>query len=314
MKKIFTILLSLVFSVGLFGQISYNGCSNLITGPSPYTLSMTGTTSDDGTIRNSYAAPPVSCSAGACHFTMTWNIGAQRWELSLPGVGVLHYNTSPSAPNPPDLTLGTWVNEQACSDITTLSGDVQSSVVLPVELHSFSVKVVLGSIHLRWQTASEIDNEKFEIEESQNGRAFQTIGGIKGIGTTFEQQNYSFEVTNPRSGITYYRLKQIDFDGQFEYSKVISVNYIGERVKLGEFYPNPSRSGTVNLDYNTQSNGEILFSAFDVTGKLVVNQIRKVTNGDNNLSFNISHLNTGVYILKIVVENNLIHRKLIIER
>lgn len=167
---------------------------------------------------------------------------------------------------------------------------------------------------LYWKTASELNNEKFEIEESRDGREFQTIGEVEGNRTTSDQQEYSFEVENPRNGISYYRLKQIDFDGQFEYSEVISVNFKEENEDVGEFYPNPSKSGMVNLNYFTQNDDEITVSVFDMTGKLVVNQIQSIARGGNNLSFDFSELNTGIYIVKIGGEINPTHRKLIIER
>ncbi len=312
MTKIFTIGFIMSLSFSLFGQISYEGCTNQITGPSPYTLSQSGTTNDGGIIRNTYTSTSVSCSAGSCSYTIIWSITNQRWELLLNGSNLLHHNSTASVPNPPSLTLGTWQNGSGCSGITTLSGDVQS--VLPVDLVLFESKMIDKQIALQWITATELNNEKFEVEESREGREFQKIGEVKGKGATHEQQDYSFEVKNPRNGISYYRLKQIDFDGQFEYSKVIRVNFKGENGNVGEFYPNPSKSGTVNLDYTSENDDEILVSVFDVTGKLIVNQIQQFSNGDNNLSFDFSELNTGIYIVKIGDERNPTHRKLIIER
>ena len=185
-------------------------------------------------------------------------------------------------------------------------------VALPVELITFEGYYREGRNILEWSTASELNNEKFEIEESQDGREFQKVGEVKG--TTFEQQAYSFEIENPRNGISYYRLKQIDFDGQFEFSEVIIVNVKGENGEVGEFYPNPSKLGLVNLDYVAQNDYEITVSVFDMTGKLVINQIQSISKGNNNLSFDFSGLNTGIYIVKFGDEINPTHRKLIIER
>lgn len=314
MKTIFTTLLSFVLSACLFGQITYNGCSNLITaGPSPYTLSQTGTTNDGGTIRNSYAGPPVSCSAGVCNFTMIWNIGAQRWELSLPGIGPLHYNTSASVPNPPDLTLGTWVNDQGCSTISTLSGDIQSTVVLPVELLSFSGEINSKFINLQWQTASEINNEKFEIEFSRSGKEFKKAGEIKGNGTSMEQKDYKFDIQNPQNGLNYFRLKQIDFDGHFEYSKVIIIKFRDSNRTVGDFYPNPTSSGLVNIDYTSEITKDIDVSVFDVAGKLVVNQNYSVLSGSNNLVLNLSEIEKGIYFVRFGDIKSSTYRKLLIE-
>ena len=245
-----------------------------------------------------------------------WDNIDNRWEVSTipPNSFVPWYNTTASAPNPPQLGFGTWVNTGVgCNDLTQFNG-TGTQTTLPVELIRFEGKISAKNILLNWQTASEINNEKFEIEESQNGREFYKIGKVVGNGTTLELQNYSFEVEHPRKGISYYRLKQIDFDGQFEYSKVISVNFRGDNGEVGEFYPNPSKSGLVNLDYLVQNDDEITVSVFDMTGKLMVNQIQSTARGNNNLRFDFSKLNTGVYIVKIGNERNPTHRKLIIKR
>ena len=244
--------------------------------------------------------------------TVQWT--GTRWEISCCSGGMILYKSDvQTAMNPPDLNIGNWEANNNGTPMQVFSGTGTTSV-LPVELLSFEAKEINKSIMLNWETASEINNEKFEIEESQDGGVFQKIGEVKGNGTTFEQQQYSFEVKNIRNGIFYYRLKQMDFDGQFEYSKVISVDFKNENGDVGEFYPNPSKSGLVNLDYFAQNEDEITVSVFDMTGKLVINQIQSIARGNNNLSFNLSGLNTGIYTVKIGNERNITHRKLIIER
>lgn len=189
-----------------------------------------------------------------------------------------------------------------------------TSIVLPVELTSFQVEKEGKEVKITWETVTEINNDYFTVEHSLDGTRFETLGTIQGAGDSFEPLNYSFRHTTPAIGHNYYRLKQIDFDGQFEFSKVISVNFRGKNEQVGEFYPNPSKTGIVNLEYASQNNDEINISVFDVTGKLVVNQIRQVSNGNNNLSFDFSKIITGIYIVKIDDKRNPTHRKLIIER
>ncbi len=190
-----------------------------------------------------------------------------------------------------------------------------NTLVLPVELVDFRGLSYPDYIELSWQTVSELNNEKFEIEQSHDGRIFQKIGELKGNGTTVEKKNYLFKVENPISGISYYRLKQVDFDGQFEYSKIISLNIKEKNREVGEFYPNPSKSGLVNLDYKCQNDDdEIIVSIFDIKGELVLNQIQQVSNGGNNLNFDFSALNTGVYIVKVGDDRNSTYRKLVIKK
>jgi len=173
------------------------------------------------------------------------------------------------------------------------------------------VKVDNG-LELQWQTASELNNEKFEIEMSQNGRSFNKIGEVKGYGTTQTQVDYDFSVEKPPVGTSYYRLKQLDFDGQSEYSYIVSANFVYKGVSVGTIYPNPSRSGLVSLDLTAEESKTASIAIFDATGKLIMNQVRSLVQGNNRLDFDFSSLMAGVYILKIGNEQNPIQRKLII--
>lgn len=184
---------------------------------------------------------------------------------------------------------------------------------LPVELLNFSGATVQDNILLTWQTASEINSATIEVEESQDGILFQKIGGVNGQGTSTEQQDYSFEVGPRQSGLYYYRLKQIDFDGTFKYSVVISINIELANKPLSLFYPNPSTTKMVYLDFHTENDAELPISVFDQAGKLMTHQLKQVRSGDNNLSFDFSILNTGIYFIKIGIDKNPVYQKLIIK-
>jgi hypothetical protein len=305
MKKLLFAAL-LIFSVNYssFSQITVSG-----SGCSPgacfggatsidATYSISGT---DGTGRHVYGGPTgtiiIQFSGGE------WKI----WDC----INTTYYtNPNPTTPGPPATGWSTGVGSCAGSPAPTLSGDV----ILPVELVSFSGEILdFKEIQLSWQTSSEINNERFEIEESQGGLRFQKIGEVEGARRAFEQQDYSFTIANPSNGVLSYRLKQVDFDGQFEYSDVISVDFKGETGQVGQFYPNPSRLGLVMLNYSAKNDAEITTSVVDVTGRLVASQLQQVSSGSNNLSFDFSSLGTGVYIVQFRNEGNLTYRKLIIE-
>lgn len=256
------------------------------------TIRFTGTKLDNTTISEDISLSPSNSAVDLEAFTFStaiWN-GVDLKSLQLEIVGGVD------------------------CDYFAMDNIVFEGVVLPVELIKFSAAVIDKSVLLKWQTASEIDNEGFEIEESSDGRKFKKVGAVKGQGTSLIQQDYSFQVSSPVNGVSYYRLKQIDFDGHFEYSKVVSVNLKGENKELGEFYPNPSQSGLVNLDYFAENDEEIMVSVFDMAGKLVFKQTRVKLSGNNNLNFDFSDLNAGIYVLKIGDESNLNYRKLVIER
>lgn len=190
---------------------------------------------------------------------------------------------------------------------------VFADITLPIELNNFEGNYLGDNIMLSWQTVSEINNEKFEIEESQDGILFRKYDDINGMGTSSALSKYSFIVKNPRSELLYYRLKQIDYDGKHQYSKIISVNSKMKSKTIGEFFPNPSESGVVDINYFSNNVSNVFISVFDIRNKLVYSQIKHVLDGTNRLSFNFSNLNSGIYIVKIGNEKISSCRKLIIE-
>lgn len=113
---------------------------------------------------------------------------------------------------------------------------------LPVEFTSFRAKVQGKAVVLEWQTAWEWDNDHFEVQHSRDGQDFAAIAQVKGQGTTVFLQNYQYRHTAPVSGIQYYRLRQVDFDGSFAFSDVVSVNFDQKLPLDFTFTPNPARS------------------------------------------------------------------------
>ncbi|MBE0539343.1 MAG: choice-of-anchor J domain-containing protein, partial [Ignavibacterium sp.] len=116
---------------------------------------------------------------------------------------------------------------------------------LPVELTSFSANVNNSNVNLDWSTATETNNNGFQIERSAVGGSYQVIGFVAGYGTTTEAKHYSFVDQNVAAGNYTYRLKQVDFNGTFEYSNTIEVEVIGvKEFALGQNYPNPFNPST----------------------------------------------------------------------
>ncbi|GAA3515822.1 hypothetical protein GCM10022393_32260 [Aquimarina addita] len=139
MRKI--ILITFIFLLGnnfADAQINFTGCENAIT-PGSTTLFQTGTTNDGGIIRNIYTSSPAGCTFGNCGYRIIWNDATSNWEVLLSNDNgatyqvFLYTNSSASSPNPPSLSLGSWVKTlSACNNtITALSGDVQSTLHLP---------------------------------------------------------------------------------------------------------------------------------------------------------------------------------------
>ncbi|MFM9910749.1 MAG: T9SS type A sorting domain-containing protein, partial [Chitinophagaceae bacterium] len=151
----------------------------------------------------------------------------------------------------------------------------------------FTVEKKNQAALLNWQTAAEQNNDRFEIERSSNGIQFITIGIVKSVSSLFGA-GYSFEDTRPLVGINYYRLKQVDMDGKFIYSRVVQLNFvINSNIK---FFPNPAK----NTLYINMPFPEIIQSAIilDFTGRIVQ---RSVTQNSSSISLPIQQLEAGTY-------------------
>ena len=164
---------------------------------------------------------------------------------------------------------------------------------LPVELISFNAAKRDEGILLLWATATEIDNDYFQVEHSTNGIKFDMVEKIQGAGTSISIKEYNFIHENPSSSANYYRLKQVDFDGAFEYSKVVSLFFKGE----DEWFLHPTLTGnqlTVQWSENIQPEA---ISIFSLTGKMVFD---KKINIENSLEeIDVQHLPKGNYFLKL---------------
>ena len=174
-----------------------------------------------------------------------------------------------------------------------INGKGFKSGSLPVQLTSFQAALNQKTVKLNWQTSSELNNAKFIIETSNEGELFSGIGEVQGAGTTLEKQSYQFTHHTPSAGINYYRLKQVDFDGTFEYSKIVAINAVGNNDIVA--YPNPAKD-KVYVQYD-RSKGPGKIYLLDALGR----RIAATINGNNGFyEVNLpNELPFGAYWLKI---------------
>ena len=183
------------------------------------------------------------------------------------------------------------------------------SVVLPVELTAFSAYKAEEGVVLSWNTASEINNDYFDIERSIDGQQFEQVGRVAGHGTTALPQSYRWVDLSSLSGITYYRLKQVDFDGDFAYSPLVFVDqYAQPQYRI---YPNPSK-GVFTLDVgNPLEEDELSYQVSDLSGKVVdTGQLPVVS---NRVRLDLKDLERGTYYLMLKEGSRLVRKRLIIE-
>lgn len=161
-----------------------------------------------------------------------------------------------------------------------------ASIKLPVTLVSFQGKSENSQTKLTWKTTAETNNKGFEIERSADARTFEKIGFVDGSGDSKENQFYHFTDLNPFT-ISYYRLKQLDYDGKFEYSRTIAVkgDYAGVRI-----YPNPAQTDLVVAG----APGDEPVSVFTQTGKPVIVNTRLSAG-----KLDVKDLKEGIYTVRI---------------
>ena len=176
-----------------------------------------------------------------------------------------------------------------------------ASDIIPVELTSFTATSEQNSVSLNWQTATETNNSGFEIERSQTSNVkgqmeWNEVGFVPGFGTTTEPKSYSFVDENLSVGKYQYRLKQIDFDGSFEYSNTIEVEVmVTKDYSLSQNYPNPFNPATL-ISFSIPNDEFVSLRIYDVLGREVaqiINERRSA--GTYQVEFNGTALNSGVY-------------------
>jgi hypothetical protein len=180
---------------------------------------------------------------------------------------------------------------------------LEDLVPVPVELTSFTAKVTSEGVKLNWTTASELNNHGFEIERSNDDEEFFTIGFVEGMGTTTEATNYIYFDKLTYSGTTTYsyRLKQIDFNGLYEYSEVLTVDFDvpGEFI-LNQNYPNPFNPSTT-IKYAVPKESPVSIKIFDLTGREVLTIVDEVKQpGTYELTFDAGKYASGVYIYQMI--------------
>lgn len=170
----------------------------------------------------------------------------------------------------------------------------------PVELTSFTASPSGGKIQLSWVTATELNNSHFEIERSANRNEWVKIGEVRGNITTASPSEYSFLDESPLSGKQYYRLKQIDLDGTFEYSNIIETENAGpENFLIQQNYPNPfNPSTTINVLVNESKT--VTLEVFDVLGNLTETLFSgTLESGTHSFRFSGASLPSGMYFARL---------------
>ena len=177
-------------------------------------------------------------------------------------------------------------------------GSTSNTNPLPVELTAFEAELENNQVALSWATASETNNKHF-IVQKRSGNDWQRIGRVKGHGTSMEAHSYRFRDANVQPRQTYYyRLKQVDFDGSYEYSEIKAVSTEGDRNSGLSLYPNPTADRLyLQLDGSQSRNMDV--TIYSAQGQVVYQESVTVRQGDSQQSFAVQQLEPGQYIMQI---------------
>lgn len=187
-------------------------------------------------------------------------------------------------------------------DEGTFSGSSVSA--LPITLQSFAANLKNNKVYLEWTTSSEINNAKFNVERSHNGVDFSGIAEVAGAGNSQVIRNYSSVDEAPLPGVSYYRLKQTDFNGTFTYSNIVAVTNTGtDRLVFNSI--NPSLfSDHVTLDFNMAADARVSFIITNSQGATMLEQNIDGHSGNNTYNVNgLFGLKPGIYYAHLRSDN-----------
>lgn len=332
--------------VDIIGFIKYNGVSNgeivvipmgVGTGFTNYALAeLTMTDAGSGTL-DVNACDEVQLDGGICDGValtddfvgITWNFVSTSTNaivklyfdafqalsgLSLINCSVVHYGSAweqLSAFGLATLESATlWSRTGVTTSFSPFSvGGVDAP--LPVELIDFTAKMINRSVELNWTTAVEIDNHYFEVEKSNDGIMFESVGIIMGAGNSSIEISYSMKDVSPFVGVSYYRLKQVDYSGKISYSAVKEVSV--DKAIEATVFPNPVTAYEFYLSMLGEKYEEVLLVLYDPNGVEVFSKLIVSQEGGVLIAIDISkNLQSGVYIIVGTSKNEVFRKKILV--
>jgi len=214
-----------------------------------------------------------------------------------------------------DFSSSYYVDFQGWAEANKPYLNVVYSYVIPVELISFSAVPNGADLELNWTTATEINNQGFDVERMSVGGVFEKVGYVPGFGTTTEPKSYSFIDSKIGSGNYSYRLKQTDFDGSFSFSNTIEVEIAApSSFALEQNYPNPFNPITT-IRFSIPVETEVHLNVYNTLGQEVAEIINgRLKEGYHEVEFDAGSLTSGIYFYRLEADKFVDVKKMIIIR
>jgi hypothetical protein len=175
---------------------------------------------------------------------------------------------------------------------------------VPVELTSFAATVTENNVTLNWSTATETNNSGFQVERKSNQSEWINIGFVPGFGTSTEPHSYNFNDSKLNAGSYTYRLKQVDYDGSYEYSNEVEVVVvIPGQYSLNQNYPNPFNPSTT-IEFSIPNTELVNIIVYNALGEKVVDLVNTILPaGQHKVTFNAAGFASGIYLVKMKAGN-----------
>lgn len=214
---------------------------------------------------------------------------------------------------------GNVLNNQHSFSIFRIHGTENNMTELPVEFLSIAAEPMNNDhILISWKTATEKNVSHYEVERSRDAVHFEQIGSVRGPSggySTMPNIYYLNDWDVQPSVLYYYRVKNIDFDGSYEYSPIASAKIMSNSgLIVGDIFPNPSKNGEGGFYITAPENGEVVIEIFNVLGQYFGEQRFPFSEGKNLIPLSYSNYPSGNYIVKISLRDTVLSRKWIIQR
>ncbi len=188
------------------------------------------------------------------------------------------------------------------------------ALTVPVEFSKVSGSQSNKEVKINWSTAIEVGNESFVVERAFDDSSWEAVGTVAGAGNSIRTLDYSLSDLNPVSGINFYRVKQVDFNGDFDYSETIKVVYYSE--KDIELTPNPASvagADTPMMYVYSELESTATISVYNVAGKQISSQNQQIQVGQNRFHIPTTKLNKGIYMVRLNIGDHQSTHKLYIQ-
>lgn len=210
------------------------------------------------------------------------------------------------------LTAYEWF-VQVTDGTNTVNGRVYtftSSGIVPVKLLNFEALPTKARVELKWSTSNETNNKQFIVERSGDGKIFTSIMEIASQSGISPLSYYTAIDANPLTGVSYYRLKQVDNDGKYGYSAIVRVNFAEKAISGFEIYPNPVSGKEVTIFFSEQVRGKATIRIFDMNGRMQLNSLQLLSNNQVSLKHKLM---PGIYVVSVMINDREESKKIIIQ-